>query len=299
MLWHLLKANPSSRKSEGCGDTPQHRFMSSPGAVVDGIHEQLTTFASLPVDALTLVAESLFEAPFLAHFAATNTACQAAAHDELRGALLAAVTVHLYVTPNAGPISDALVACPYFRLPADLVAIPPGAFRGCALTKLTLPATLTTLGDQAFQGSSLTELTIHAGSTLTTIGRCAFQNCVSLTEINLPASLTTISSGAFQGCSLIQLTLPAALTTLGSAAFQGNSSLKELSLPAVLETIGHGAFQDCISLAKLEFPASLPVSKMAFIGCTALSTTALSPRPAALSLDVLSQPMHAPQSVRG
>ena len=112
-------------------------------------------------------------------------------------------------------------------------------------------------------------------------------------------ALTTISSGAFQGCSLIQLTLPAALTTLGSAAFQGNSSLKELSLPAALETIGHGAFQDCISLAKLEFPASLPVSKLAFIGCTALSPTTLSPRPAALSLDVLSQPMHAPQSARG
>jgi len=97
---------------------------------------------------------------------------------------------------------DALVAHPHFRLPNDLVTIPPRAFEGTSLTHLTFPATVTTIGDGAFM------------------------NCASLTSIALPDTVTTIGSGAFAGCcSLSQLTLPAALTTLGKNAFDPSTRL--------------------------------------------------------------------------
>ena len=113
------------------------------------------TFSSLPVDLLRLVALELDER-CLASFAVACTVCHTAAHSELRSALLAAVKRCL---AGAGPIGNALVACPYFRLPDDLVvsrlsgrrgSLPASAFHGCtALTSLALVgnhAALSTIG---------------------------------------------------------------------------------------------------------------------------------------------------------
>ena len=65
---------------------------------------------SLPPELLMLVAEKL-DAPRLARFAAASTACLAAAHGELRAAL--GTAVQRYLEPGAGPVSDALISCPY------------------------------------------------------------------------------------------------------------------------------------------------------------------------------------------
>ena len=134
------------------------------------------TLASLPPELIALVAEGL-DACGLARFAAASTLCRAAAHSELRAALRAAVlhSLVLHLVPGAlhdgsslprlerlARARDALVQCPYFCLPDDLVAIPPGAFRGCSYltSPLTLPTSLTTIGDRAFEGTSLTGLTL-------------------------------------------------------------------------------------------------------------------------------------------
>ena len=70
-----------------------------------------------------LVAEKL-EKLELANFAAASAICQAAAQRGLRAALLVVVTRSMWL-PGSGRMSDALVACPYFCLPDDLIAIPP------------------------------------------------------------------------------------------------------------------------------------------------------------------------------
>ena len=142
------------------------------------------TLASLPAELLMLVAAEL-DARCLARFAAVCTICPAAAQGELRRELRAAVLRSLVPGgPRPGPeqsamfwsrprtgaglVSDVLVACPYFRLPDDLLILPVGAFRSASLTKITLPASLTT------------------------IEHGVFRDCSHLTEVTLPATLTTL-----------------------------------------------------------------------------------------------------------
>ena len=98
------------------------------------------TLATLPTELLTLVAEHLDKRSSLARFAAASTVCLAAAHGELRAALVAAVERCLV---PGGRISHSLAACPYFRLPDDLVVLPERVLMHCtSLTQLTLPAAL-------------------------------------------------------------------------------------------------------------------------------------------------------------
>ena len=137
---------------------------------------------SLPPELLRLVLETL-ENQWLASFAAASVACLSTAHGELRAALLESVQrcllpdteEHWYVPDfwRQGQVSDALVSCPYFRLPEDLVSIPAGFFRGCSMTKLTLPVGLTS------------------------IGNFAFRLCLRLTKLTIPATLTHIGQNAF------------------------------------------------------------------------------------------------------
>ena len=90
----------------------------------------MATFTSLPTELLMLVAKEL-DVRSLGRFAAASAECQLAAHDELRDALVVAVrqsfSPQRYRLPwgRRAPralLSDALVACPYFRLPDDLAA---------------------------------------------------------------------------------------------------------------------------------------------------------------------------------
>ena len=107
------------------------------------------TLSSLPSDLLSLVAAT-GDVQCLAHFAAASTEFLAAAQAELRVSLLEAVKRCLVPEPDNGWMSDALVACPYFRLPHDLDVIPTGAFFSChSLVKLALPDNLTTIEKRA------------------------------------------------------------------------------------------------------------------------------------------------------
>ena len=88
------------------------------------------TFTSLPTELLVLVAKEL-DVRSLGRFASASAECQLAAYNELRDALVVAVrqsfSPERYRLPwgRRAPralLSDALVACPYFRLPDELAA---------------------------------------------------------------------------------------------------------------------------------------------------------------------------------
>lgn len=243
------------------------------------------TLASLPPELLTLVAENLLtnnvvaenlDVQSLANFAAASTWCLTAAHAELHAALLATVRSCLAPWWHVGrrhtrlwwaTHRDAMVVCPYFRLPDDLVFIPADAFRNCTcLTTITLPAALTTIEDDAFSGCSSLAEVITFPAALTTIGDFAFRNCSSITELTLPATLTKTGRFSFDGCTaLTELTLPAALTTICDGAFGSCTSLTEITLPASLTTIGDGVFDGCSEVTKLRFPVTLTtIGKLAF-----------------------------------
>ena len=277
-------------------------------------NQQTSAIASLPQELITLIAEKLakLDAPSLTNFAAACASCLAAAHGELRAALLAAVQRCLTHCVTFG----ACVACPHFRIPDDLVeakafmgrgflnhvknlpigetfsstshcqlilpagldTIDPHAFSGCSMRKLVLPAALTTLDTYAFFGCrSLTDVDISGAAALTRIGRSAFRNCSSLCQLVLPAAVTDIGGYAFVHCgSLTHVTLSAALTSIGDWAFAGCRSLALTSLPSGITNIGRYAFASCTSLALTSLPDGLTsIDHCAFASCTSLALTSL------------------------
>ena len=108
----------------------------------NGNSDEPCTLSSLPLELITLVAEEL-DLSGLARLAAASTVCLAAAQGELRAALRTAVQRSL--VPGAGPVSEALMVCPYLCIPDGLAIIPIGTFRETSLISITLPATVTTI----------------------------------------------------------------------------------------------------------------------------------------------------------
>ncbi|NLL94522.1 MAG: leucine-rich repeat protein [Thermoplasmatales archaeon] len=152
---------------------------------------------------------------------------------------------------------------------------------------------ITEISADAFSGSAITGITI--GENVTSIGKNAFKDCVSLSgELSLPHGLTRIDDGAFRGCTGIagDIAFPAALTHIGDDAFRGCAGITSVSLPCGLKNlsgfggcvglesieipdnvseIGDSAFSGCVKLTSLEFPQSLKaIGDKAFHGCTGL-----------------------------
>ena len=239
---------------------------------------------SLPSELLMLVVETLEPVP-LANFAAASVVCLETTHGELRAALLAAVKrcllpdteQHWYVPDFwcQGQICDALVSCPYFRLPDDLLAVPAGFFRGSSVRELTLPAGLTSIGNFAFRlCPRLTKVSIPV--TLTSIGNNAFDGSFRLTDLSLPDSLTTIGDFAFQGTCLTELTLPVALASMGEGVFDGCFLLAKISIPDAITVIGNFLCSGCIALHQITFPATLTkIGSYSFHNCTSLTNLSL------------------------
>ena len=96
---------------------------------------------------------------------------------------------------------------------------------------------------------------IHLPSTLTHIGRAAFNECGYLESIKLPKSLLSIGEEAFCDCwNLEKITCPASLRVIGPRAFQGCINLYQIRLNKGLEAIGIDAFDDCESLETILIP---------------------------------------------
>jgi hypothetical protein len=78
--------------------------------------------------------------------------------------------------------------------------------------------------------------------------------------ITFPTTLTFIGKSAFQGCALTgPLILPDSIETIGAYAFQGCALTGPLILPDSIETIGAYAFRDCGLGGMLILPPNLTV----------------------------------------
>ena len=93
-------------------------------------------------------------------------------------------------------------------------------------------------------------------STLTTIGKAAFEEC-AFTTINLPEGLETIGDYAFQMTPLTSVTIPSTVTSIGEVAFQANDALTYvICLAATPPTMGDNVFQACSNLTGIFVPAA-------------------------------------------
>lgn len=120
--------------------------------------------------------------------------------------------------------------------------IPAYTFFKTSVAALVLPADITTIGEGAFAGSEVTELTIPEG--VTSIGDYAFYGCPNLKTINLPSTLKTIGKGTFGNCMALEsLDLSAtAVREIPERAFAGSMSLADVKLPSGIEKVGREAF---------------------------------------------------------
>ena len=68
-------------------------------------------------------------------------------------------------------------------------------------------------------------------SSVTSIGKCAFESCSSLTQISIPSSVTSIGDYAFDVClSLIQISIPSSVTSIGEGVFAGCKKLDKFNI---------------------------------------------------------------------
>ena len=173
-------------------------------------------------------------------------------------------------------------------IPQGVTKIGYKAFYKCeSLTAVTIPGSVTEIGEGAFMVcSGLKSIGVESGnknycaesgvlftkdkatlicypggkpeesytipSSVTEIGRSAFENCSGLQAVTIPSSVTEIGLGAFSGCSgLTSVTIPGSVTEIGMHAFSGCSGLTSVTIPGSVTKIGWYAFNGCRGLTEV------------------------------------------------
>ena len=100
-------------------------------------------------------------------------------------------------------------------------------------------------------------VSIEFPSVISSIGKCAFNDCVNLTNISIPRSVRSIGESAFKNCKkLSKITIPASVTkSIEASAFEGCTALD--SVTCLVEepyAFGRDAFKNISSKCVLTVP---------------------------------------------
>ena len=114
------------------------------------------------------------------------------------------------------------------------------------LTDIIIPDTVKIIGEEVFRHCGLKSIAIP--SSVTKIGRYAFDNCSKLEGVYIPDAAVSIGECAFADCkNLTVLVIGNSVISIGDAAFYGCESLDSIRIPASVTSIGVGAFGRNIS----------------------------------------------------
>lgn len=111
------------------------------------------------------------------------------------------------------------------------------------------------------------------GKNVTAIGKCCFEDNLTIKEAVLPDTIRIIDYKAFANCKNLEtINFPDTLETIGDYAFTTCHSLKSIDLKNV-KKLDECAFQLCISLEEIYVPGSVAtVPDHAFHGCHSVKT---------------------------
>lgn len=142
-------------------------------------------------------------------------------------------------------------------------------FNISTLKNIKLPKNLKTIGDGAFNYTKIEEIDIP--SSVTDIGKMAFENCHNLKKINFNnAKITEIKEDTFSYCdSLESIELPDSITDIKNSVFKYCHNLSYVKLPRNLKVLGEninnstsgtiGVFHYCTSLKNIDLPEGLKI----------------------------------------
>lgn len=191
--------------------------------------------------------------------------------------------------PSSMKDIDGFTACSSLKsinLPEGLETIGIQAFCDCDSQKtVTIPSSVNSIGFGAFEWcDSLTEIKVKSNnayftdingvlynkdktkilqypkaktqtsyiipSSVTTVGRDAFEECENLKSIILPEKLTSIEESAFSSSGIKTIEMPAGVTTISRSAFN-SSFIESIVLPNNIVKIDEMAFRNCKNLKKI------------------------------------------------
>lgn len=191
--------------------------------------------------------------------------------------------------PSSMKDIDGFTACSSLKsinLPEGLETIGIQAFCDCdSLKTVTIPSSVNSIGFGAFEWcDSLTEIKVKSNnayftdingvlynkdktkiiqypkaktqtsyiipSSVTTVGRDAFEECENLKSIILPEKLTSIEESAFSSSGIKTIEMPAGVTTISRSAFN-SSFIESIVLPNNIVKIDEMVFRNCKNLKKI------------------------------------------------
>lgn len=114
---------------------------------------------------------------------------------------------------------------------------------GETVTDIVIPSSVSKIGKYAFNNcGSITSLKFS--DSVNQIEEQAFFGCRQLASVSLPEGLSSISAYCFGNCvSLAEVYIPESVTCIEERAFGGCSELKTVIIPKNVTTIGDGAFR--------------------------------------------------------
>lgn len=132
---------------------------------------------------------------------------------------------------------------------------------------------VTTIGRHAFD-ECVSLKHVQLPETLDVIEAYAFHACVALVmDIHFPPMLKMIKDYAFAECGIQSVSFPNSVQLIGDYAFVGCQALTAVILPNSLKKIRNHVFEACINLNSLRFPQSLEyIGDQAFYECERLTS---------------------------
>ena len=145
-----------------------------------------------------------------------------------------------------------------------------------SINTVIIKTNVTSIGDCAF-GDCINLMSITISNSVIKIGIYSFHYCINLTSITLPNSVKWIEALAFSSCvNLTSITLSNNITDIGNNAFSGCASLISISIPNSVKSIGREAFSGCEKLNTITFSYGVAsIGDLAFAGCVALTYISL------------------------